>query len=131
MNKVFIGLIIGVAVLGLIAAGVLAASWFWTGQAVPRVGSNFFGMPMMSALRLPGFMANWFNGPDSPATGCGQPSGADSFFGGGAGDRGPPPDDAGNASPFINPGNPDQSGPRLTIEEVQAKLEAYLADDAN
>ena len=58
MNKVFIWLMIGVAVLGLIAAGVLAASWFWTGQAVPRLGSNFSGMPMMSGLRLPGFMAN-------------------------------------------------------------------------
>ena len=152
MNKVFIGLIIGVAVLGLIAAGVLAASWFWTGQAVPRVGSNFFGMPMMSALRLPGFMANWFNGPDSPATGCGQTSGSNSFFGGMMGNRGTryggmmggqsfggmmggyrgsTPDNAANACPFINPGNPDQSGTRLTIEEVQAKLEAYLVDDSN
>jgi len=66
MNKVFIWLMIGIAALGLIAAGVLAASWFWTGQAVPRTGSNFIGIPMMSAARLPGFMANWFNGSNSP-----------------------------------------------------------------
>ncbi len=152
MNKVFIWLMIGVAALGLIAAGVMAASWFWTGQAVPRLGSNFSGMPMMSGLRLPGFMANIFTDSDSPAAGCGQTSGSNSFFGGMMGSRGSryggmmggqsfggmmggyrgsTADSTANSCPFINPGSPDQSGTRLTIENVQTKLNTYLANDSN
>jgi len=152
MNKVFLWLMIGVAALGLIAAGVLAASWFWTGQAVPRVGSNLTGMPMMSALRLPGFMANWFNGSNRQSAGCGQTSGSNSFFGGMMGSRGSryggmmggqsvggmmggyrgsTPNNAANSCPFINPGSPDQSGTRLTIEDVQTKLNTFLVDDSN
>jgi hypothetical protein len=152
MNKVFIWLMIGLAALGLIAAGVLAASWFWTGQAMPRIGSNFNGMPMMSALRLPGFMAKFLNDSDSPATGCGQTNDSNSFFGGMMGSRGSryggmmggqsfggmmggyrksTPNNTANSCPFINPDTPDQSGTRLTIEDVQTRLNAYLADDPN
>ena len=150
MNKVFIGLMIGVAVLALIAAGVLAASWFWTGQAVPRLGWSSFGPSMMSGVRMPGFMANWFNGTNQQSTGCGQTSGSNSFFGGMMGGRGSrtggmmggqsfggmmggyrgsTADNAANSCPFTNPGSADQNETRLTIEEVQAKLESYLADD--
>ena len=152
MNKVFIGLMIGVAVSGIDRSRGLGSQLVLDRQAVPRLGWSSFGRHMMSGVRMPGFMANWFNGSDKPSTGCGQTSGSNSFFGGMMGGRGSrnggmmggqsfggmmggfrgsTADNAANSCPFINPGSADQSGTRLTIEEVQAKLKSYLADDSD
>ena len=57
--------------------------------------------------------------------------GGQSFGGMMGGYRGSTADNAANSCPFINPGSPDQSGTRFTIEDVQTKLESYLADDSN
>jgi len=138
MNKILLGIVIVFAVIGLVAAGMMAASWFWTGQTLPGLGWG--NMPMMSALRLPGFAANWAS-PSNPAgAGCGQTSGAYSNFGGMMGGRGygsmmrgyrgSTADNSANSCPFINPNGTAQTGARLTIEDAQARLETYLAGDS-
>ncbi|MFA5838255.1 MAG: hypothetical protein WC837_15015 [Bellilinea sp.] len=137
MNKILLGIVIVIAVIGLVAAGLLAANWFWTGQTLPRLGWG--NGPMMSALRLPGFMANWASPSNAAGTGCGQTSGAYSNFGGMMGGRGyggmmggyrgSTADNSANSCPFINPNGSAQTDTRLTIEDAQAKLETYLAGE--
>ena len=138
MNKILLGIVIVIAVIGLVTAGLLAANWFWTGQTLPRLGWG--NGPMMSALRLPGFAANWAS-PSNPAgAGCGQTSGAYSNYGGMMGGRGyggmmggyrgSTTDNFANSCPFINPNGTTQTGARLTIEDAQARLETYLAGDS-
>lgn len=139
MNKIFLGIVIVFAVIGLVAAGVMAASWFWTGQTLPRLGWN--NMPMMSAVRLPGFMAHWFTSSNTNGTSCGQPTGAYSNYGGMMGGRSyggmmggynrSTPDNSANSCPFVNSNGTAQTGARLTIEDAQARLETYLAGESN
>lgn len=138
MNKILLGIVIVFAVIGLVAAGVMTASWFWTGQTLPRLGWG--NGPMMSALRLPGFMANWASPSYAAGAGCGQTSGAYSNFGGMMGGRGyggmmrgywgSTANNSTNSCPFINPNGSAQTGARLTIEDAQARLETYLAGDS-
>ena len=138
MNKILLGIVMVFAVIGLVAAGVMAASWFWTGQTLPRLGWG--NGPMMSALRLPGFMANWASPSYAAGAGCGQTSGAYSSFGGMMGGRGyggmmggywgSTANNSTNSCPFINPNGSAQTGARLTIEDAQARLETYLAGDS-
>lgn len=138
MNKILLGIVIVFAVIGLVAAGLLAANWFWTGQTLPRLGWG--NGPMMSALRLPGFMANLASPSVAAGAGCGQTSGAYSNFGGMMGGRGYggmmggyrglAANNSTNSCPFINPNGSAQTGARLTIEDAQARLETYLAGDS-
>lgn len=155
MKKVVIGLGIALVVTGLVATGVMAASWFWTGRATSIYGWG--GMPMMRAWRGSNIFGGWFNQNDAANTpyGCTQNNGSSASYGGmmggknyggsgyggmmGAsgfggmmgGYRGSYSNGPDNNCPYIAPDNGSASGTRLTIEQAQSNLEEYLVSESD
>lgn len=138
MKKVLVGLVIAAAVAGLIVTGVFAANWFWTGRAYPGYGRS----GMMGGWRGPGIFGGWFNRNDTGTPyGCTANNGSSNYgyggmMGGGYGGmmggyRGSYSNGADGSCPYVNPNGGSTSGTRLTIEQAQANLEDYLANDPN
>ncbi len=135
MKKLWVGLVIAVAVAALVVTGVFAANWFWTGRAYPGYG-------MMGGWRGPGFMGGWFNRNNTGTTpyGCTSSNGS-SYYGGMMGGRGyggmmggyrgSYSNGSSGSCPYLNPNSGATSGTRLTIDQAQANLEDYLANDPN
>lgn len=148
MKKVVIGLGIALVVAGLVATGVMAASWFWTGRATSING--WVGMPMMRSLRGSNLFGGWYNQNDAtnPPYGCTQSNGSSASYGpmmGGGnyggmmgargyggmmgGYRGSYSNGPDNNCPYNAPDNGSTSGTRLTIEQAQSNLEEYLTGE--
>ncbi|MHB0922764.1 MAG: hypothetical protein ACYC3H_02205 [Bellilinea sp.] len=81
MKKVIIGLGIALVVAGLVATGVMAASWFWTGRATSIYGWG--GMPMMRSLLGRNIFGGWSNQNNATNApyGCTQNDGSSAFYG--------------------------------------------------
>lgn len=135
MKKVLIGIGIAVVIAGLIVTGVFAANWFWTGRAYPGWGG------MMGGWRGPGIFGGWFNRDNSGAAPYGCTENYGSSYGGMMGGRGyggmmggyrgTYSNDDNGSCPYDNPNGASTSGTRLTIDQAQANLEDYLANDPN
>lgn len=146
MKKVLAGLVIALAVAGLVVSGVLAANWFWTGRAYPG-----YGMPMMRSWRGSDAVGNWLNPEDTGSLpyGC-TTSGSSSVYGGMMGGkgyggmmggsgyggmmggyRGSTANGANVGCPYINPNGGPTTGTRLTLEQAQDNLQDALASDSN
>lgn len=138
MKKVLIGSVIAIIIAGLIVTGVFAANWFWTGRAYP--GHGWGGM--MGGWRAPGIFGGWFNRDNTGIEpyGCTTNNGS-SFYGGMMGGRGYGGMMGGyqgsfsngdsDSCPYLNSNGGSTSGTRLTIDQAQANLEDYLANDPN
>lgn len=144
MNKGLPGILIGIAALAIVATGVMAAGWFWTG----RVG--FWHGPMMAGSRSLGMMPTWFGSAKTTGTSCGQVNGNNQSYGGsmhnrGFGSmmggqsfsemmgsyRGSAQGNGTGSCQISSGGSTNPTGARLTLDDAKAKMEAYLAGEAN